>query len=184
VGEAHGGEDRIDGGSSLLVGVGVADCDAPQSQRHRAFQDTAQPRKDCVHASGKIARGDIGRVRLGRCFRSLALTQVILEPSDLNSSSYASMFYVSSSFFVSAAVAGRLARSPHRYRNRICRTRSRPVNGASETVNASEEITRRTGLPLTRIALTAALPMTDVAIGGTAAGHRFRDRNTFGKDSA
>jgi len=59
--------------------------------------------------------------------RSLALTQVILEPSDLNSSSYASMFYVSSSFFVSAAVAGRLARSPHRYRNRICRTRSRPV---------------------------------------------------------
>src|SRR5882672_8769174 len=42
-------------------------------------------------------------MRLGRCFRSLALTQVILEPSDLNSSSYASMFYVSSSFFVSAA---------------------------------------------------------------------------------
>jgi hypothetical protein len=95
--------------------------------------------------------------RLGRCFRSLALTQVILEPSDLNSSSYASMFYVSNSFFVrasvSAAVAGRLAQSPHRYRNRICRRRSRSVNGASETVKrASEEITRRTGLPLTRIA--------------------------------
>jgi hypothetical protein len=56
VGEARGGEDRIDGGSSLLVGVGVADFDAPQSQRH-----TAQPHKDCVHARGKIARGDIGR---------------------------------------------------------------------------------------------------------------------------
>lgn len=45
----------------MLVGVGVADCDAPQSQRHRTFQDTAQPRKDCVHTRGKIARGDIGR---------------------------------------------------------------------------------------------------------------------------
>jgi hypothetical protein len=31
--------------------------------------------------------------------------------------------------------------------------------------------------------LTATLPMTDVAIGGTAADRRFRDRNTFGKDS-
>ena len=169
----------------MLVGVGVADCDAPQSQRHRAFQHTAQPRKDCVHARGKIARGDIGRVRLGRCFRSLALTQVILEPSDFNSSSYASMFYVSSSFFVSAAVAGRLAQSPHRYRNRICRTRSKSVNGASETVNASEEITRRTRPAAhTHCTLTAALPMTDVAIEGTAADRRFRDRNTFGKDSA
>jgi hypothetical protein len=56
VGEVNGGEDRIDGGSSLLVWVGVADCDAPQLQRH-----TAQLRKDCVHARGKIARGDIGR---------------------------------------------------------------------------------------------------------------------------
>jgi hypothetical protein len=86
----------------------------------------------------------------------LPLTQVIREPSDLNSSSYASMFYVSNSFSVrasvSAAVAGRLAQSPHRYRNRICRRRSRSANGASETVNASEEISRRTGLPLTRIA--------------------------------
>jgi hypothetical protein len=66
------------------------------------------------------------------------------------------MFYVSNSIFmgasVSAAVAGRLAQSPHRYRNRICRRRSRSVNGASETVNASEEITRRTDLPLTCIA--------------------------------
>jgi hypothetical protein len=66
------------------------------------------------------------------------------------------MFYVSNSFFVragvSAAVAGRLAQSPHRYRNRICRRRSRSVNGASETVNASEVTTCRTGLPLTRIA--------------------------------
>src|SRR5258705_7246352 len=90
-------------------------------------------------------------MRLGRCFRSLALTQVILEPSDLNSSSYASMFYVSSSFFVSAAVAGRLARSPHRYRNRICRTRSRSVNGGAENVNAPEENTRPTRPPLPRI---------------------------------
>ena len=57
------------------------------------------------------------------------------------------MFYVSNSFLVrasvSAAVAGRLSRSPHRYRNRICRRRSRSVNGASETVNASEGITHR-----------------------------------------
>ena len=77
----------------------------------------------------------------------LPLTQVIREPSDLNSSSYASMFYVSNSFLVrasvSAAVAGRLSRSPHRYRNRICRGRSGPVNGASETVNASEEEDRK-----------------------------------------
>ena len=57
MGEAHGSEDRIDGGSSLLVVVGVADCDA----RNRNGTDTAQPRKDCVHARGKIARGDIGR---------------------------------------------------------------------------------------------------------------------------
>jgi hypothetical protein len=57
------------------------------------------------------------------------------------------MFYVSNSFLVrasvSAAVAGRLSRSPHRYRNRICRGRSGPVNGASETVNASEEEDRK-----------------------------------------
>ena len=36
----------------------------------------------------------------------------------------------------------------------------------------------------THCTLTAALPMTDVAIEGTAADRRFRDRNTFGKDSA
>ena len=36
----------------------------------------------------------------------------------------------------------------------------------------------------THCTLTATLPMTDVAIGGTAADRRFRDRNTFGKDSA
>src|SRR6266481_5419492 len=164
----------------------------PHRRQARAKADTTRTHHRMVTLAQSSSGGrsesppqsETATVMLGRCFRSLALTQVILEPSELNSSSYASMFYVSSSFFVSAAVAGRLARSPHRYRNRICRTRSRPVNGASETVNASEEITRRTGLPLTRIALTAALPMTDVAIGGTAAGRRFRDRNTFGKDSA
>jgi hypothetical protein len=62
------------------------------------------------------------------------------------------MFYVSSSFFVSAAVAVGLLDRPIDTATEFCRTRSRSVNGASETVNGSEEITRRTGLPLTRIA--------------------------------
>jgi hypothetical protein len=114
--------------------------------------------------------------RLGRCFRSLALTQVILEPSDLNSPSYASMFYVSSSFSLAAPWPVGLLDRPIRYRND--RSTARPKR------STRRKRSRRTGLPLTRIALTAALPMTDMAIGGRAAGRRFRGSNTFGKDSA
>jgi len=64
----------------------------------------------------------------------LPLTQVIPEPSHPNSSNYAWLARPPPLCSRNRLLEG--------YRNRICRRRSKPVNGTSKAVNASEEITR------------------------------------------
>ena len=64
----------------------------------------------------------------------LPLTQVIPEPSHPNSSNYAWLARPQPLCSRNRLLEG--------YRNRICRRRSKPVNGTSKAVNASEEITR------------------------------------------
>lgn len=174
MGEAHGSEDWIDGGSSLLVGVGVADCDAPQSQRHRTFQETAQPRKDCVHARGKIARGDIGRA-------NERAPRPMLPPTRAHASD-------------SRTFGPQFVELPPPWPVGLL---NRPIDTATEfaargpdrpTARPKRSTRRKRSLaaPACRSHALHANRCTahDRRGRGTAADRRFRDRNTFGKDSA
>jgi hypothetical protein len=82
------------------------------------------------------------RGRIARCDRGRANERAWADASAHTSDSRTFAPQFVELRLASAAVAGRLTRSPHRYRNQICRRRSGSANGTSETVNASEEITR------------------------------------------